>query len=61
VARDHRNKEALEKLGWRVLTVWECETKAKAEDFLRVLLTSILGEVRLRTGALKREQSITKA
>lgn len=23
--RDVRNKEALEALGWRVLTVWECE------------------------------------
>lgn len=25
--RDQRNKEALEKEGWRVLTIWECEIK----------------------------------
>lgn len=27
VARDARNKILLKRLGWRVLTVWECETK----------------------------------
>src|SRR5690242_6913452 len=25
VTRDERNREALENLGWRVLTVWECD------------------------------------
>jgi DNA mismatch endonuclease (patch repair protein) len=25
VERDHENKAALRKLGWRVVTVWECE------------------------------------
>ncbi len=27
VARDAAAKEALEKMGWRVITIWECETK----------------------------------
>jgi len=27
VARDMRNREELEALGWRVLVVWECEIK----------------------------------
>jgi len=27
VTRDQANKEALEATGWRVLTVWECETR----------------------------------
>lgn len=27
VARDKRNEEDLLKLGWNVITVWECETK----------------------------------
>jgi DNA mismatch endonuclease, patch repair protein len=27
VARDLRNKLALEALGWRVMVVWECQTK----------------------------------
>ncbi len=28
-ARDSRDKETLESLGWRVLTVWECEIDQK--------------------------------
>ncbi|MEQ1697864.1 MAG: hypothetical protein ABL901_18685 [Hyphomicrobiaceae bacterium] len=27
VERDRRNRDELERLGWRVLIVWECETK----------------------------------
>ena len=27
-ARDQRVKQQLKKLGWRVLTVWECELRA---------------------------------
>ena len=27
VTRDRRNEEALRNLGWRVLVIWECETK----------------------------------
>jgi DNA mismatch endonuclease (patch repair protein) len=27
VARDHRNRVALEEMGWRVLVVWECELR----------------------------------
>lgn len=27
VARDRRNETALRELGWRVMVVWECETK----------------------------------
>jgi len=27
VLRDHRHAAALESLGWRVLTVWECEVR----------------------------------
>lgn len=29
--RDRRKKAELEQLGWRVITVWECETKDPAE------------------------------
>jgi len=28
IQRDAANKEALEKLGWSVVTIWECELKA---------------------------------
>jgi len=27
IARDRRNTIALQRLGWRVLTIWECETE----------------------------------
>jgi DNA mismatch endonuclease (patch repair protein) len=27
VARDRKNLKALRKLGWKVLTIWECETE----------------------------------
>jgi DNA mismatch endonuclease, patch repair protein len=27
VARDKRNASELRKLGWRVIVVWECETR----------------------------------
>lgn len=30
-ARDERNAEALRKLGWRVIVIWECELKTEAQ------------------------------
>nr|WP_093161657.1 DNA mismatch endonuclease Vsr [Variovorax sp. YR216] len=29
--RDRRNADALRRLGWRVITVWECESKNRAK------------------------------
>lgn len=40
VARDRRNVRALNKLGWRCITVWECETKN--EEKLRSRLVRFL-------------------
>jgi DNA mismatch endonuclease (patch repair protein) len=37
VRRDARNQAALEANGWTVITVWECELKADAEDVVRRL------------------------
>lgn len=34
--RDERNREELTKLGWRVFTVWECETKNLEAALLQV-------------------------
>lgn len=31
-ARDERNKEALKRMGWSVLTIWECQLKPAARD-----------------------------
>ena len=31
-ARDERNKEALKKMGWSVLTVWECQLKSAVRE-----------------------------
>ena len=40
--RDERNKKELEKMGWMVITVWECQLKKnKQEETLKRLLTQI--------------------
>ncbi|MFN0122693.1 MAG: very short patch repair endonuclease [Blastocatellia bacterium] len=41
VTRDQRNLRELKKTGWRVLVIWECETKdlGKLEKRLRKFLT----------------------
>ncbi|MDO8700483.1 MAG: very short patch repair endonuclease [Deltaproteobacteria bacterium] len=36
VARDRRSKAALKKAGWKVLTIWECET-TKGTKFINSL------------------------
>ena len=40
VARDRRNEEALARLGWRVLVIWECETR-NMEYVEKYLLNSL--------------------
>ncbi len=40
-ARDKEHTSALRKLGWRVLVVWDCETKDEAR--LGARLNSFLG------------------
>lgn len=42
VERDWQHQAQMEDQGWRVLTVWECETKPKALDVLRVRLREFL-------------------
>lgn len=41
VARDKRNIRDLDQLGWRIIVVWECETKAP--DSLKESLRAKLG------------------
>jgi DNA mismatch endonuclease (patch repair protein) len=41
VARDRRNRAALEAGGWTVITVWECDLKADAEQIVQQLSTEI--------------------
>lgn len=43
VERDARNQVELCELGWDVLTVWECETKAADRTALEQRLTEFLG------------------
>ena len=44
--RDERNKKELEELGWKVITVWECELKKdKVEQTLTRLYTQITSEL----------------
>ena len=37
--RDHRVKQELQRLGWQVVTIWECQTKEQAS------LTRLLGRL----------------
>ena len=39
--RDKCNQEALEALGWQVLTVWECELKSNFESVMQRLTNQI--------------------
>ena len=36
VARDRRNETALRELGWRVMVIWECETKDREAVAARI-------------------------
>ena len=38
VARDRRNLDALRELGWRVLVIWECETRDRERVKKRLLV-----------------------
>ena len=42
-ARDRRHRAALQKLGWRVVTIWECETR-KPERLTRRLARMLTTE-----------------
>lgn len=41
--RDQENRRRLEELGWRVITIWECELKKKDRD---VLLAEVITEIK---------------
>lgn len=43
VARDEKSRRALRRLGWRVLTIWECETRSKSPEQLERRIVSFLG------------------
>jgi DNA mismatch endonuclease, patch repair protein len=47
VARDARNGHALRELGWRVIVVWECETRdrARLDTTLDRIAASVSSEV----------------
>ncbi|BCX47114.1 hypothetical protein HAHE_10220 [Haloferula helveola] len=46
-ARDARNEEAVRRLGWHVVTVWECALKtAAAREWLAARIPDLLGDGR---------------
>ena len=43
--RDERNRKELEEMGWKVITVWECELKKdKREQTLEDLYAQIISK-----------------
>lgn len=43
VQRDQRKRNELEKLGWRVIVVWECELKKAPSVVLKSIENQMLG------------------
>ena len=52
VARDQRNEAALRTLGWRVLVIWECETRNRT-DVAERLLNHLLAADKGSSGLVK--------
>lgn len=45
VERDNQSRKELETLGWKVITVWECELKKKVfEEAMRKIIKQIVSE-----------------
>lgn len=53
-ARDEKNRERLEQLGWQVITVWECEINPARLD---MLTTEIAGRTALSRAGRPRHKS----
>ena len=47
IARDHANQAALTSMGWKVFTIWTCETEAET----RRVLTYLTGQQKGRSAA----------
>ncbi len=52
IARDQRNRRALRRLGWIVITIWECQTKNEERALQRIRRA-----IARRTPATKRSRS----
>lgn len=45
IERDNQSRKELETLGWKVITVWECELKKKVlEETMRKIIQQIVSE-----------------
>ena len=44
IDNDKKHYEELGRLGWRVITVWECDIKNRFEDTMKALVTEIKGD-----------------
>ena len=50
VERDRKNYAELERLGWKVVVIWQCEAK-KLEDAARILKERIVDQISIDTDA----------
>ena len=60
VARDRRNRRDLERQGWKVLVVWECEVMRDPMSVLGTLLQCLNAGKRVRYDALPGRNEILK-
>ncbi len=42
--RDRQNRRALQRLGWRVLVIWECQTPLRKRAWLQRKLSAFLDD-----------------
>ena len=62
IARDRRNASRLRRLGWRVIIIWECQTRD--QERLATRLAKLLGGSEPRphvTGAMTRPREVRRA
>ena len=45
-ARDIKNKESLEKAGWHVITIWECQLRGHSTDSVNSTFDDLSDEIR---------------
>jgi len=50
MARDKENIERLRSLGWRVLVIWECETRKRREEALEQKIISSFEQLKMGDG-----------
>ncbi|MBK6264388.1 DNA mismatch endonuclease Vsr [Marivirga sp. S37H4] len=58
VLRDQKNYGILEKEGWKIITIWECELKTNKNDMISNKLIGIIKKMQLQKGDFVRSSRL---